>query len=79
MTKGRVAWNVVTSYYITAAQARGLDDVKPSAGGYEAAHEYIDLCYQYVLSSLSFVAVTNSKKTLGTVLGRRSSRISNRA
>lgn len=46
ITKGRVAWNVVTSFNTTAAQAMGLEDVKSSAERYEAAHEYMDLCYQ---------------------------------
>jgi FMN-dependent oxidoreductase (nitrilotriacetate monooxygenase family) len=46
MTKGRVAWNVVTSYSNSAAKAFGKDKVKPSAERYEAATEYMDLCYQ---------------------------------
>jgi alkanesulfonate monooxygenase SsuD/methylene tetrahydromethanopterin reductase-like flavin-dependent oxidoreductase (luciferase family) len=46
ITKGRVAWNVVTSFNTTAAQAMGLDDVKSSVERYEAAQEYMDLCYQ---------------------------------
>jgi len=41
-----VAWNVVTSFNTTAAKAMGLDDVKPSVERYEAAQEYMDLCYQ---------------------------------
>lgn len=48
ITKGRIAWNVVTSFNTTAAQAMGLDDVKSSAERYEAAHEFMDLTYQYV-------------------------------
>jgi alkanesulfonate monooxygenase SsuD/methylene tetrahydromethanopterin reductase-like flavin-dependent oxidoreductase (luciferase family) len=48
VTKGRVAWNVVTSFNTTAAQAMGYDDVKSSLERYEAAHEYMDLCYQFV-------------------------------
>jgi hypothetical protein len=32
----------------TAAQAMGQDDVKSSLERYEAAHEYMDLCYQFV-------------------------------
>jgi alkanesulfonate monooxygenase SsuD/methylene tetrahydromethanopterin reductase-like flavin-dependent oxidoreductase (luciferase family) len=46
MTKGRVAWNVVTSYSNSAAKALGKDKVKPSAERYEAATEYMDLCCQ---------------------------------
>jgi FMN-dependent oxidoreductase (nitrilotriacetate monooxygenase family) len=46
ITRGRIAWNVVTSYSNTAAQAFGLDKVKPSEERYKAAGEYMDLVYQ---------------------------------
>ncbi|KAH8678282.1 putative xenobiotic compound monooxygenase, DszA family [Xylariales sp. PMI_506] len=51
ITRGRVAWNVVTSYSNTAAQAMGLDKVKPSEERYKAAQEYMDLVYQLWESS----------------------------
>ncbi|ETN38230.1 uncharacterized protein HMPREF1541_06261 [Cyphellophora europaea CBS 101466] len=44
-TKGRVAWNVVTSYSASSAKANGLDAITPHDKRYEKAHEYMDLCY----------------------------------
>ena len=46
VTRGRIAWNVVTSYSNSAAQAMGHDKVSPSEERYRAAHEYMDLVYQ---------------------------------
>ncbi|RDW63905.1 nitrilotriacetate monooxygenase component A IIA synthase subunit A [Coleophoma crateriformis] len=46
VTRGRIAWNVVTSYSNSAAQAMGFDKVRPSEERYKAAHEYMDLVYQ---------------------------------
>jgi FMN-dependent oxidoreductase (nitrilotriacetate monooxygenase family) len=45
ITKGRIAWNVVTSYSTSSAQANGLDSITPHDKRYEKAHEYLDLCY----------------------------------
>ncbi|EXJ82049.1 hypothetical protein A1O1_08118 [Capronia coronata CBS 617.96] len=45
VTKGRIAWNVVTSYSTSSAKANGLDDITPHDKRYEKAHEYMDLCY----------------------------------
>lgn len=36
---------VATSYSNSAAKAFGKDKVKPSAERYEAASEYMDICY----------------------------------
>ncbi|KAH8657099.1 putative monooxygenase moxC [Tricladium varicosporioides] len=44
-TKGRIAWNVVTSYSNSSAKANGLDKITPHDKRYEKAHEYMDLCY----------------------------------
>ena len=41
-----MAWNVVTSYSNSAAQALGHDKVQPSEERYRSAHEYMDLVYQ---------------------------------
>ncbi|KAH8751520.1 luciferase-like domain-containing protein [Hyaloscypha finlandica] len=46
MTKGRVAWNIVTSYNNSAAKAFGKDKVKPSMERFEAGTEHMDVCYQ---------------------------------
>jgi len=44
-TKGRIAWNVVTSYSNSSAKANGLDKITAHDKRYEKAHEYMDLCY----------------------------------
>ncbi|KAH8880226.1 putative monooxygenase moxC [Thozetella sp. PMI_491] len=45
VTKGRFAWNVVTSYSKTAARAMGKPDATEHDQRYEEAHEYMDLIY----------------------------------
>lgn len=47
MTRGRIAWNVVTSYSNSAAKAMGLDAVIPTLERYAAAQEFMELIYQY--------------------------------
>jgi alkanesulfonate monooxygenase SsuD/methylene tetrahydromethanopterin reductase-like flavin-dependent oxidoreductase (luciferase family) len=44
-TKGRIAWNVVTSYSNSAARANGFEKVVPHDQRYERADEFMDLCY----------------------------------
>lgn len=44
-SKGRVAWNVVTSYGDTSAKAMGRSKITPHDQRYEEAHEYMDLVY----------------------------------
>lgn len=51
LTNGRVAWNVVTSWSLSAAQALGHDDVVPHDQRYDVAHEYMDLMYKFWESS----------------------------
>jgi long-chain alkane monooxygenase len=46
LTKGRVAWNVVTSYLPNAARNFGLDDEIDHDRRYEIADEYLDVCYK---------------------------------
>ena len=45
LTKGRVAWNVVTSYSTSSAKANGMEDITPHDKRYEKAAEYLELCY----------------------------------
>ena len=45
VTRGRIAWNVVTSYSTSAAKVLGKEDVLPSEERYKIAHEYMDLVY----------------------------------
>jgi FMN-dependent oxidoreductase (nitrilotriacetate monooxygenase family) len=46
LTKGRVAWNVVTSYLPNAARNFGLTDEIDHDHRYEIADEYMDVCYK---------------------------------
>jgi long-chain alkane monooxygenase len=46
LTKGRVAWNVVTSYLPNAARNFGLADEIDHDHRYEIADEYLDVCYK---------------------------------
>jgi alkanesulfonate monooxygenase SsuD/methylene tetrahydromethanopterin reductase-like flavin-dependent oxidoreductase (luciferase family) len=45
MSKGRVAWNIVTSYSNNAAAAMGEEKVTPHDKRYTKAHEYMDMMY----------------------------------
>jgi long-chain alkane monooxygenase len=46
LTKGRVGWNVVTSYLDNAARNFGLDGQIEHDDRYERAEEYLQVCYQ---------------------------------
>jgi long-chain alkane monooxygenase len=46
LTKGRVGWNVVTSYLDNAARNFGLDGQIAHDDRYERAEEYLDVCYR---------------------------------
>lgn len=46
LTKGRVAWNVVTSYLPNAARNFGLEDEIDHDQRYVIADEYMDVCYK---------------------------------
>ncbi|KAA8734874.1 LLM class flavin-dependent oxidoreductase [Acinetobacter qingfengensis] len=46
LTKGRVAWNIVTSYLPNAARNFGLDDEIPHDQRYQLADEYLDVLYK---------------------------------
>lgn len=46
LTKGRVAWNIVTSYLESAAKGLGLDGLPLHDERYERAEEYADVLYQ---------------------------------
>lgn len=56
MTRGRIAWNVVTSYSNSAAKAMGLDAVVPTLERYAAAQEFMELIYQSVHRSTRITA-----------------------
>jgi long-chain alkane monooxygenase len=46
LTRGRVAWNVVTSYLPNAARNFGLADEIDHDHRYQIADEYLDVCYK---------------------------------
>ncbi len=46
LTKGRVGWNIVTSYLPNAARNFGLDAEVPHDRRYEIADEYVDVLYK---------------------------------
>ncbi|KAK9774163.1 putative Luciferase-like domain-containing protein [Seiridium cardinale] len=46
LTEGRVAWNIVTSYSQSSADAFGEDSVLPHDERYAMANEYMDVVYK---------------------------------
>lgn len=46
LTKGRIAWNIVTSYQKSAAVNLGLNDQIPHNERYDVADEFMDVCYK---------------------------------
>jgi len=46
LTKGRIAWNVVTSYLDSAARNLGFDAQRAHDDRYDVGDEFLDVCYQ---------------------------------
>jgi FMN-dependent oxidoreductase (nitrilotriacetate monooxygenase family) len=46
LTKGRVAWNIVTSYLESGARSMGRPHLLPHDERYDAAEDYIEICYK---------------------------------
>ena len=46
LTKGRIGWNIVTSYLKSAALNMGLDKQIDHDERYDIAEEYLDVCYK---------------------------------
>ncbi len=46
LTKGRVAWNIVTSYLESGGRSLGQPGLLPHDERYDAAEDYIELCYK---------------------------------
>ncbi|MGX1567399.1 LLM class flavin-dependent oxidoreductase [Streptomyces sp. NPDC055506] len=46
LTKGRIAWNVVTSYLESAARNLGLGEQVGHDDRYEVAEEFLEVCYK---------------------------------
>lgn len=51
LTKGRVAWNIVTSYLDSAAKNLGLQQQLSHDERYDIAEEYLEICYKLWESS----------------------------
>lgn len=63
LTKGRVAWNIVTSYQDSAARNLGLDGQEPHDKRYDRADEYMDVVYKLWESSIDDDAVIADRET----------------
>jgi FMN-dependent oxidoreductase (nitrilotriacetate monooxygenase family) len=46
LTKGRIGWNIVTSYLKSAALNMGLDKQIEHSDRYDIAEEYLEVCYK---------------------------------
>jgi long-chain alkane monooxygenase len=62
LTKGRVGWNVVTSYLPNAAHNFGLEGELPHDLRYEYADEYLDVLYKLWEGSWDDGAVINDRE-----------------
>jgi len=63
LTKGRVAWNIVTSYLDSAAVNLGLDQQITHDNRYDIGEEFLDVTYKLWESSWEDDAVVHDKKT----------------
>ena len=63
LTRGRVGWNIVTSYLPNAARNFGLDDQIPHDTRYEIAAEYVDVLYKLWEGSWDEGAVVADKES----------------
>jgi long-chain alkane monooxygenase len=61
LSKGRVGWNIVTSYLDSAARNLGLDRQVPHHERYQVAEEFLDVCYKLWESSWEDGAVVRDK------------------
>ncbi|GAA4046706.1 LLM class flavin-dependent oxidoreductase [Arthrobacter methylotrophus] len=62
ITKGRVAWNIVTSYQASAAENLGLVKQIPHDERYAVADEFMEVCYKLWEGSWEDDAVVRDKK-----------------
>jgi long-chain alkane monooxygenase len=61
LSKGRVGWNIVTSYLDSAARNLGRDQQVPHEERYRAAEEFLEVCYKLWESSWEDGAVLRDK------------------
>lgn len=65
LTKGRIGWNIVTSYLQSAARnLLNNEDLPPHDKRYERADQYVQAIYELLLSSWRDDAVVKDRKTL---------------
>lgn len=62
LTKGRMGWNIVTSYLKSAALNIGLDKQIDHDERYDIAEEYLDVCYKLWEGSWEDEAVVKDKE-----------------
>lgn len=62
LTKGRAAWNVVTSHLPNAAANLGLDELPPHDARYEQADDYLDVVYKLLEASWEDDAVSADRQ-----------------
>ena len=62
LTKGRIAWNVVTSYLESAARNFGHPGLAEHDERYDLADEYLDVCYKLWESSWEEDAVVKDRR-----------------
>jgi long-chain alkane monooxygenase len=46
LTRGRIAWNIVTSYLDSGARSLGQPELLPHDERYDMAEDYVELCYK---------------------------------
>jgi alkanesulfonate monooxygenase SsuD/methylene tetrahydromethanopterin reductase-like flavin-dependent oxidoreductase (luciferase family) len=63
LTKGRIGWNLVTSYLDSAAKAFGLEEQIPHDERYARAEEYINVVYKLLEGSWRDDALVKDKST----------------
>jgi long-chain alkane monooxygenase len=61
LTKGRVGWNIVTSYLDSAARNLGKDEQVPHEERYQVGEEFLEVCYKLWESSWEDGAVVRDK------------------
>ncbi|MCU6797570.1 LLM class flavin-dependent oxidoreductase [Paenibacillus sp. WQ 127069] len=62
LTKGRIGWNVVTSFLKSAARNYGLEDQLTAEERYEIGEEYLDVCYKLWEASWEADAVVQDRE-----------------
>ena len=63
LTGGRVAWNIVTSFLLSAARNLGLNEQIDHAERYEIAKEFVEVVYKLLEGSWRDDAAPHDRKT----------------